>query len=242
MPETVEGLAAERPAASVTIWARLARALGTMAAVAKSGYNEDMRFWYMTDGDLMEAARAAFAGAGLVLVPELLEDRRDEIPPDPVPEGGREAPRKARKFRTEVRLALHLFGAGGEEAGPFPWKGEAIDTYDKGLAKAMTSAVKTWMQKVLMQGGIDDPDRDGGGDGGKGRRPRATEGPEAEAGKVVAVRAKVWDLAKRCDVKRDELTAAAVAVGIPRGMVQDCQDVGKLEALRARLEATHGKA
>jgi len=147
--------AATDPKAQASLFAKLARVMGRIKKLPKTGWNDFHKYKFVTDGDVSDAVRAALASEGVAFFAslQLLEQ-------------------EAKKTRAQFIFTF----ADGETGATWScnWTGEAMDTQDKGIAKAATSALKYFLMKtfVLSAGDPeDDSDNDKPKSSGQGRAP-----------------------------------------------------------------------
>ena len=137
-------LAATDPKAQASLFAKLARVMGKLKKLPKTGYNSHFKYKFVTDGDVSDAVRAALASEGVAFFAslQLLEQ-------------------EAKKTRAQFIFTF----ADGETGATWScnWTGEAIDTQDKGIAKAATSALKYFLLKTfVLSAGDPEDDSDNG--------------------------------------------------------------------------------
>jgi hypothetical protein len=125
------------------LFARMSRAMGTLGRIPKDGFNEHFKYAFVTDSDVADAVRKALAAEGVAFLPSVTAVERD---------GNR-----------TVAQFQFTFGCETGETWQAQWMGEAIDSQDKGFAKAATSALKYFLLKtfILSTGDDADPDKDG---------------------------------------------------------------------------------
>jgi len=149
--------------------ALLAKLVATIAAsspVAKHGYHANQQYQYATDTDVLMAVRDAMAANGVFLQTAPGPVEREELPATPG-----KTPMNA--ARLTVRFSLWDRDSG--ESMCIWWPAEARDTADKAVAKAITSALKTFLLKTFLLPAFDDGDTEPGGR--PAARPRANGAP-----------------------------------------------------------------
>ena len=158
--ETGEILATTDPKAQASLFAKLARATGKLKKVPKTGYNTHFKYDFVTDGDVSDAIRPVLANEGVAFFASMQSARAD----------GK---------KTTVDM-VYTF-ADGETGATWScnWTGEAIDSQDKGIAKAATSALKYFLLKtfVLSAG-------DPGDDSDNGKPEKTPSGQPATKGET----------------------------------------------------------
>jgi len=120
--------------------------------IKKSGRNEFNRYNYASEADVLGAIRPAMLKAGLILVPSLLGQARVEQMT--TQKGG---VNNLAYVTVEYTLA-HKSGAIWPEK--LHTEGCGMDTQDKAVAKAITSAQKYFLLKFFQIETGDDPDKD----------------------------------------------------------------------------------
>lgn len=132
------------PKAQAALFAKLARVMGKLERLPKSGYNNHFKYDFVTDGDVSDAVRAALASENVAFFASMVRAQADG--------------------KKTIADFVYTF-ADGETGAIWScnWTGEAIDSQDKGTAKAATSALKYFLLKnfVLSAGDqADDTDTD----------------------------------------------------------------------------------
>lgn len=136
--------AAQDPMAQAALFSKLARAMGCLNRLPKSGRNPHFNYDFVTDGDVSDAVRTALAAENVAFFASMLRANSDG--------------------KKTVVDFLFTF-ADGETGATWScnWTGEANDSQDKGTAKAATSALKYFLLKnfILSSGDPgDDTDAD----------------------------------------------------------------------------------
>lgn len=132
------------PKAQAALFAKLARVMGKLERLQRSGHNDHFNYDFVTDGDVSDPVRAALASEKVAFFASML--------------------RAETNGKKTVADFLYTF-ADGETGAIWScrWTGEAMDSQDKGTAKAATSALKYFLLKnfVLSSGDqADDTDAD----------------------------------------------------------------------------------
>jgi len=135
---------AQDPAALASLFGKLARVMGRLERLPRTGHNSHFNYDFVTDGDVSDTVRAALAAEGVAFFATMRGVSVD-----------------GKKVTAHF---TYTFGDGETGATwSCNWQGEAIDTQDKGTAKAATSALKYFLLKtfVLSSGDqADDTDAD----------------------------------------------------------------------------------
>ena len=118
----------------------IADVMAEIGSIEKNGKNDYHGYEYATDDDVMSALRPTMAEHGLVALPSVV--KRETVEEED--ENGDVT------FHTYITLQIRLIDAGSGQSETMTWEGEAQDTQDKGLYKAMTSGVKYWALKTFL--------------------------------------------------------------------------------------------
>lgn len=113
--------------------------------IRKTGFNQFDRYNFVEAKEVFERVRKACEKTGLAIVPSgsVLPVERTTAKGTPI---------------KEVLLTLTLIDSDSGESMAITWHGEAMDTSDKGIQKAFTSAEKYALMKLFLIGDDDDPD------------------------------------------------------------------------------------
>lgn len=150
-----------------TLYAKLAKVMGKVNRIEKTGENAHFKYNYVTDADVADAVRSALAEEKVAFLADMIEDTRDG---------------------NKTTVWFEFTFACGDTGATITkrWKGESIDQQDKGISKAATSAEKYFLMKTfLMSSGQPEEDADSGPapDAGKPQRRVDTSEPAPEAPK-----------------------------------------------------------
>ena len=119
------------PKAQAALFAKLAAVMGQLERLPKSGHNSHFNYDFVTDGDVSDAVRAALAAEGVAFFASMKGTHLDG--------------KKTTAYFT------YTFADGQTGATwSCDWVGEAIDSQDKGIAKAATSALKYFLLKTFV--------------------------------------------------------------------------------------------
>lgn len=117
--------------------AKLAKITGQMERIPKTGVHP--QGWaFATEGDISDALRPLLAEAGIQIIPSLVTSSSESVE-------GRNGS-VMMQHHVEVEYAI----TDGSDTMKVRWAGEAFDTSDKGLAKAMTACRKTLFINLFM--------------------------------------------------------------------------------------------
>ena len=126
-----------------SLYKKMAAVMASLQRIPKRGYNSHFKYEYVTDSDVMDAVRLAMGAAGLGFFNNLIDMEQDSK-------------------RTLVTVDATFADGDTGATMTVTWVGEALDTQDKGINKALTGAVKYGLLKTfLISTGEDDPDDDG---------------------------------------------------------------------------------
>jgi len=134
------------------LYRKIAAVSGAVGSAAKDGRNKDQNYTYATPASVINAVKPHMAEQGLAIVPHLVEFA--EIDTGTRSGGGKPY------IINRVSMHYHILdGETGEEM-IVPWQAQA-GTYgdDKGLAKAQTIALRTFLLQ-LFQVPAEDPEID----------------------------------------------------------------------------------
>jgi hypothetical protein len=133
-----------------TLATKLAKVLGEVSRIPKSGRNKFQNYDYATESDALDAIRPLLSKHNIAVFFDCLSVEELD------------------NNRTRVQIQVEMVcGDSGESRSSICF-GEARDadnkgkTQDKGLYKAMTGAMKYWMFKTFMISTGDDPETDHG--------------------------------------------------------------------------------
>jgi len=121
---------------------KVAKVMATIDHVPKNGRNDYHKYDYSTDDDVMQSVRPAMAEHNLIALPSV-KDRTIER----VSTGKKEGDYQ---LHTILKLEITLIDGDSGQSKTMIWEGEAQDGQDKGLYKAMTSAIKYWALKTFL--------------------------------------------------------------------------------------------
>jgi len=122
---------------------KLALVVAEIGFVEATGKNDHFGYSYQTHEDILIAARKAFRSHGLVLLPECVED---------------EVIRGSKGILTRVTMRYTLVDSETGVSWSATWKGDGMDSSDKGLYKAYTGALKYFLKELLMIPSQEDED------------------------------------------------------------------------------------
>jgi hypothetical protein len=133
---------------------RLVEVASEMGPIPKAGYNSAQRYHFASAEDLIGAIREKLLARNvLVLAYEHHTDERMRTT-----SGGGES------AVTTVHLVFLLVAADTGERIELMWPGRGEDPMDKGIGKALTNAIKTFLRQQFLLPWGDDPEADEGTD------------------------------------------------------------------------------
>lgn len=161
------------PVPATGLYPKLNAAILQVERLFKDSENTHFKFKFVSADEVYRAVRGPLLDQGLVVIPSI-----DDV----ASAGG----------STTVRMALTIIDSESGERHEAHWVGEGQDNADKGPAKAVTGAMKTWLRHLfLLPSDEDDPDVGDAGVGTGAAPSRATpkqigtiEGLAATAGFV----------------------------------------------------------
>ena len=154
------------PQELASLYKRMAEAMAQLKRLPKRGQNKHFNYMYVTDSDVLDAVRGALGGVGIAFFNDLVDMEQD---------GNR------------TLITLDATFADGETGASVTvtWAGEALDSQDKGINKALTGAIKYGLLKTLLVStGEDDPDAEAQGeDKGNGQKskPAVKQAPKQQS-------------------------------------------------------------
>lgn len=160
---------------------KLAKILGEIGKVEKSGVNQHFKYGYLTENDLVYAVRGRLAEAQIFVFTSI--EKQDILV---VGEGDN-------KTALTSVVSRHTFvdGESGESFSVLS-QGQGMDNGDKGAYKAATGAMKYFLYKCFMIPTGDDPEADDATDkraaGGRGQDWKPSETARPAAAPVIVPR------------------------------------------------------
>lgn len=114
------------------LFAKMARIMGELKRLPKTGYNQHFKYAFVTDGDVSDTIRELMAKENIAFFAET-------VAVEPV---------NGKKSRAQYVFTFACGDTGATRS--CSWFGEADDAQDKGLSKAATSAAKYFLLKTFM--------------------------------------------------------------------------------------------
>lgn len=125
-----------------SLYRKIAAVAGAIAAVAKDGYNPQLKYKYATPATVMEAVKPLLAEQQLAIVPTM-----SQVVKEPT---GSKTQSGAEKVLTRVEMIYLILDGESGESLSVPWAGEGEDWSDKGIAKAQTIALRTFLIQLFQ--------------------------------------------------------------------------------------------
>ena len=127
---------------TVSLPAKLARIANAVGRIEKKGFNAFHKYQFVRETDLVDAMRPLLAEQGIWLQQTVSShDKTGDL--------------------TIITVDFTwIDGTSGQMLGPVTFMGYGADTGDKGAAKALTAALKSFLLKTFMLGTGDDPEAD----------------------------------------------------------------------------------
>lgn len=172
--------------------ARLATCIKLVHGIGKDGKNENQGYNFVREVDVMARVRGVLADNGVIVVPRVARVEFRSVPT-----------KSGQASLTDVHMVFAVMTTDTDEVFECPWYGCGADTTDKGGNKAITSAEKYFLLKLLKIPTEADPDADAED---KVTVPKAREAkPTPEAPKPSALSneeiASVHEAAKKAGYK-----------------------------------------
>jgi hypothetical protein len=129
----------------------LLEVMGEIKKIEKDQYNEFHKYKYAGIEQIYAACRDAMVKAGVILIPRVTDCEIREV--------------RTKKDEPANHAILHIefvFYMGEMKTTPIQWVGEAMDVSDKAVSKALSFAMKTFLNSLFLIPRVD-ADPDGGG-------------------------------------------------------------------------------
>lgn len=128
------------------LWPKLVEAISEVSHVEKDGFNEHFKYKFASAEAILAALRGPLLSRGILLLPHLSAVTT------------RAGARNSTITTVEVEFTLRDAESGEQYVAT--WAGQGDDPSDKGLGKAYTSAIKTFLRETFMLPLGDDPEAD----------------------------------------------------------------------------------
>lgn len=128
---------------------RLAACIKLVHGIGKDGKNENQGYAFVREVDVMARVRGVMADNGVIVVPRVARVEFRSVPT-----------KSGQASLTDVHMVFAVMSTDTDEVFECPWYGCGADTTDKGGNKAITSAEKYFLLKLLKIPTEADPDKD----------------------------------------------------------------------------------
>ncbi|QPC82095.1 ERF family protein [Phototrophicus methaneseepsis] len=125
---------------SISLFAKMASIMGELKRLPKNGYNSYHRYEYATDADVLDTIRQKMAEYNIAFFASMVDHNYEEITTN----DGKTA------YHIIVKLEFTFACGDTGQTMTLPWRGESIDTNDKGTSKAATTGEKYFLLKTFM--------------------------------------------------------------------------------------------
>lgn len=128
-----------RPPGAAGLYTKLAFVMGEIGPVAARGRNDFLGTKYVEEGALFDVIRAKLAARNVVLLPAIVSITE-------------RAAKSGQKDTTLSTVTYEFTFCDGDTGGHVTvrWAGAGEDTGDKGITKAATNAIRTFLLKTFM--------------------------------------------------------------------------------------------
>ncbi|MGD0387273.1 MAG: ERF family protein, partial [Solirubrobacteraceae bacterium] len=142
------------PSPAKGLYAKLAQVTAELGYVRKDGRNDFQNYAFMSAEALLAAVRGPLAARNIVLMPALTALSEREY----------STSKGKASVITTAHVTFTLVDGDSGERHECAWAGQGDDPGDKGLGKAYTNAIKTFLRGQLLIPQGDDPEADAGAD------------------------------------------------------------------------------
>lgn len=125
-----------------SLYRKIAAVAGAIDRVGKDGYNPQLKYKYATPATIMEAVKPLLAEHRLAIVPMI-----NAVIKEPT---GSKTQSGAEKVITRVEMSYVILDGETGESLSCAWVGEGEDWSDKGIAKAQTIALRTFLIQLFQ--------------------------------------------------------------------------------------------
>ncbi|MGD9631460.1 MAG: ERF family protein [Pyrinomonadaceae bacterium] len=199
---------------SPSLYERINRVKAEIKRVPKSGKNTHFKFDYATESDISDLIRPLMAKHGVCLLYHGPDRDRIQIEEGKTAAGGS-------NFFYQIWVHYELVNVDNPQERETVWApGEALDTQDKGMNKALTAAAKyAWLKIFDISTGdptedtgpVDEPDKCGSDD----PRPSQKPAPKPKTQKVIGATGlkRIQEKAEALDLSREDIVNALLNLG-----------------------------
>jgi hypothetical protein len=193
------------------LYAKLAQVTAEVGYVAKDGRNDFQNYRYTSAEALLAAIRGPLATRNIVLMPALTALSEREY----ITSKGKAS------VITTAHVSFTLVDGDSGERHECAWAGQGDDPGDKGLGKAYTNAIKTFLREQFLIPQGDDPEADAATDQRTSERASEIAGAPAAPGSQPVARAAAPS-ERPCSAKqRGLINARAGAGGLSAAQLAD---------------------
>lgn len=141
------------------LYAKLARVMGKVERVAKSGSNPNLGYRFATAPDVYDTIRTALAEENVAFFPTMLEVK-PEIVTTTKEYGGKTETKQTKRIHITFEFTFACGDTGAVKT--CIWESEADDNQGKGIGSAATYAIKYFLigTFLISTGDVDDADSD----------------------------------------------------------------------------------
>ena len=177
--------------ATTSLYRKLAEITAEVSGVEKDGTNTFHKYSYTSAEAMLRALRGPLSSRGVALLPSVVDVSERDI----TTSNGKSS------TITTVRMSFTFVDGETGETHACEWAGQGDDPADKGLGKAYTNAVKTFLREAFLIPQGDDPEADTKTDERASQRVSASRSPAAPVRSASAARLLTDD-------ERDRVRAA----------------------------------
>lgn len=142
------------PTNKAGLYRKIAAIAGAIGRVEKDGYNPQLKYKYATPATVMGAVKPLLADHHMAIVPMVNQVIKEAT--------GSKTQGGAEKVITRVEMTYLILDGESGESLSVPWAGEGEDWSDKGIAKAQTIALRTFLIQLFQIPSGDEIDPDAG--------------------------------------------------------------------------------
>lgn len=159
----------------VSLYGKLAAVAGEAVSVEKDGKNEQLGYKYATPAAVMGMIKPLLAAHRLAIVPAIMSVEKQDT--------GSKTRGGEAQVLTRLNMVFTVLDGDTGSTLSIPWCGEGLDWSDKGIAKAQTIAIRTFLLNLFQIPSMDEGyDPDGGsGQGQSGNQEQHAHPPQRPA-------------------------------------------------------------
>lgn len=146
-PDAEPGQGGPNGTGKSALYAKMARVMGKLQRIPKSGFNKHFGYPFVTEADIADAVRIALSEVGIAFFTEIEEwTRTDGVRTKTYNNRTEEKP----YVMTRVKMRFTFACADTGQTIERHWWGEAEDDSDKGISKAVTLAQKYFLKTTFV--------------------------------------------------------------------------------------------